>query len=157
MTTEDFHWLVGLLEGEGSFMAGIPSVPNAPLISVHMTDEDVVERVRRLMDAKKLYATKKQKPHHKQGYRVTVSGRKAVRLMQLMLPYMSARRQGQIARALGSYDPELRARSRVSDKLTPAVIEEIRKIRSAGFSLRKIGRVYGVNHETIRDRLLKGF
>ena len=42
---DEFFWLVGLLEGEGSFMPAPPSEPTRPRISIQMTDEDVLSRV----------------------------------------------------------------------------------------------------------------
>jgi hypothetical protein len=44
-----FHWLAGLLEGEGSFLKAPPSAPNRPVISMQSTDEDVIARVASLM------------------------------------------------------------------------------------------------------------
>ena len=45
---DDLLWLAGLLEGEGSFVKGPPSRPNAIGIAVEMIDEDVVERLANL-------------------------------------------------------------------------------------------------------------
>jgi hypothetical protein len=45
MTDQDFYWLAGLLEGEGSFLPGPPSAPNSLRIALMMTDADVVARV----------------------------------------------------------------------------------------------------------------
>ena len=39
------YWLAGILEGEGSFMKGVPSNPNSPRIAIQMTDKDVLEKV----------------------------------------------------------------------------------------------------------------
>src|SRR4051812_10573351 len=47
---QDLSWLAGLLGGEGSFLAGSPSAPHRPSIQVVMIDQDVVERVGRLVD-----------------------------------------------------------------------------------------------------------
>jgi hypothetical protein len=51
VSTHELHWLAGLLEGEGSFTAGPPSSPRMPVISVNMTDEDVVARLGRIPGA----------------------------------------------------------------------------------------------------------
>jgi hypothetical protein len=40
----DLHWLAGLLEGEGTFIAGPPSAPRSPAVQVAMVDRDIVER-----------------------------------------------------------------------------------------------------------------
>ena len=34
LSLTELHWLAGLLEGEGSFMAGPPSSPGLPIIAV---------------------------------------------------------------------------------------------------------------------------
>ena len=49
MDEKELYWLAGLLEGEGSFMRGAPSRPNTPMVSLSMTDEDVVARVGRML------------------------------------------------------------------------------------------------------------
>jgi hypothetical protein len=43
MPDTDFYWLVGLLEGEGSFIAATQT--HQEMIRVEMTDADVVQRV----------------------------------------------------------------------------------------------------------------
>jgi len=62
------HWFAGLLEAEGSFMKGTPSRPGSPIVSLQMTDEDVVEKARRSVasDRKVNRYQKSQKdPRHK--------------------------------------------------------------------------------------------
>ncbi len=49
---DEFFWLVGLLEGEGSFMPGPPSEATRPRISIQMTDENVIRRVARIFGKK---------------------------------------------------------------------------------------------------------
>jgi hypothetical protein len=100
----ELHWLAGLLEGEGSFMAGPPSSPRMPIISVNMTDEDVVSRVGRIF-GRKVFAYKPRDPRWQQSYQVRVTGGRAVRWMTLLRPLMGMRRQAQIDRALASYEP----------------------------------------------------
>lgn len=48
----DRYWLAGLLEGEGSFLKGPPSAPRYPVLSLQMTDEDVVARVAAMLGRK---------------------------------------------------------------------------------------------------------
>ncbi len=49
LTNDDAQWLAGLLEGEGSFLAGPPSARNVPRVALEMTDRDVVARAARLL------------------------------------------------------------------------------------------------------------
>jgi hypothetical protein len=102
--SHELHWLAGLLEGEGSFMVGPPSSPRMPLISVHMTDEDVMARLGRIFE-RKVHVVRPRNPRWRTSYLVRVNGGNAVRWMRLLRPLMGARRQGQIDRALASYDP----------------------------------------------------
>lgn len=101
--TCEIHWLAGLLEGEGSFMAGPPSAPNRPRITVTMTDEDVIARIADLWDQS--YFPEKPRPGRKPTYRVALRGQRAVALMKELRPLMGERRQSQIAAALSSYTP----------------------------------------------------
>jgi hypothetical protein len=78
-----FYWLVGLLEGEGSFMRGAPSSPNAPRVSVAMTDEDIIARVAEICHAK-YQSVRSRNERHKQVYRVYIKGSKAVALMRTL-------------------------------------------------------------------------
>lgn len=101
---EDLHWLAGLLEGEGSFLRGPPSMPRSPILALSMTDEDVVARVGRLFGRR---ATRWQprEARWQATYIVRVTGAKAASWMAALRPLMGERRRAQIDRALGSYDP----------------------------------------------------
>src|SRR5579872_6245476 len=95
----DFHWLVGLLEGEGTFLKPSPSKPVRVIISVEMTDQDVIERVARIwgVSARPLALRNES---WKQTYATRITGPRAYGWMQRLRPFMSIRRQGQIDRAL---------------------------------------------------------
>ena len=69
----EFHWLVGVLEGEGTFLRGAPSNPGAPIVRVSMTDHDVVEHVAKLFD-RGVVRLRRRKPHHKLPYATTIKG-----------------------------------------------------------------------------------
>jgi hypothetical protein len=121
-----------------------------------MTDEDVIGRLSALFGVK-YYKLKQRRESWKVTFMVVVTGRKAVVLMHKLKPFLSRRRQLQIARALATYDPLYGAKARVSTKIDRKALLDIRKRRKKGESLRAIARLYGVHHETIRDRVLKGF
>ena len=106
----NFYWLIGLLEGEGSFLAPSPSRPNELRVEIEMNDRDVIQRAAHLLGTSVLSRTR---PRHRHGaetvemattYRTRVSGRRAVQLLHTIRPYMSARRQAQIVRALSFYN-----------------------------------------------------
>lgn len=103
----NLHWLAGLLEGEGSFLAGPPSAPRSPAVQVAMVDRDIVERAGTLLQVAVCVV-----PSRRQGWRtaycVRVRGTRAVLWMKRLRPLMGARRKGQIDRAMTSYAPDPR-------------------------------------------------
>lgn len=108
---EHLDWVAGLLEGEGSFMAGPPSSPNLPVISCQMTDQDVLARLAKCLGGATMVPVKASKPHHKPSWRVIVKGARAREVMSELHPLMGERRKGQIDKALASYDPNRRGLS----------------------------------------------
>jgi hypothetical protein len=148
MENSDFHWLVGYLEGEGSFMAGPPSSPNQPRVLAITTDEDVALRVATLLGISWIVKPKSRKAHWRQAYRVDIKGAKAYKLMLDLLPHMGTRRQQQIKKALASYDPNWKANRRV---LTPANVRRVREKISLGEGIADIAREFGVTYRVIRS------
>lgn len=110
MTDQDnWMWLVGLLEGEGCFVAPSPSLPNIPRVVMNMTDRDVVARAAALMGIRYISARdvakySKGRPW-KMCYGITLSGTRAIRLMTRMRPFLCERRQGAIDKVFASYSP----------------------------------------------------
>lgn len=144
MNVCDIHWLVGLMEGEGTFMAGSPSQPNSPTAVLAMTDEDIVARAA-VMFGVNYSKVNPRKAHWKPVYRVVITGSRAVEWMTTLKPFMGRRRQDQIMKALATY----------RDKSTPRVlsnvqVRQIRGLRDAGLTCRQIARKdFGVSHVTI--------
>ena len=107
MKTEDFYWLVGLLEGEGCFGITPPrrykgSTYRYPKIVVQMTDEDVVRRIAGLFSTR--YCQLARKPPHKNVFSCAISGARAADLMRELLPYMGERRRRRIDEILTAYE-----------------------------------------------------
>lgn len=99
----ELAWLAGLLEGEGSFMFHCdPAKDNQRArvivrVAVHMTDKDVVERVRDIVGVGNVLPRKPGKAHHKVTYRWALSAKAAaIDLMTLLRPHMGERRRAQI-------------------------------------------------------------
>jgi hypothetical protein len=136
--------LAGLLEGEGSFFPGSPSLPHQPVLSVSMTDEDVMERVGKLLD-RKVYRCTPRQPQWSVTYVVRVRGRAAVTWMRLLRPLMGKRRQGQIARALECY--EWKSNQRLHD---PQALEALRLLEE-GNSVKEVASLLGVSIWCIYD------
>lgn len=97
MKLTDLHWLAGLLEGEGSFYLGESSTPS---IVVTMTDLEPVRKASILMGSKSVTSSTVTSAG-KRVYRTSLSRAKKVRkLLLLLMPLMSPRRQGQIERLI---------------------------------------------------------
>lgn len=100
--SEDFFWLVGILEGEGSFMRPSPSSSHYPKIDLEMRDEDVIKRVSVLWGI-----SYRKRDRHRLNtsitYHIRLTGSRAVRLMRAVYPYLSSRRKEQVLRACNEY------------------------------------------------------
>lgn len=144
----DLYWLAGLLEGEGSFLAGPPSRPNSPRVSLTMIDYDVVRRAADLLGVKS-FRTVKRNERWQTAYSLTLRGSGAIAAMREMYPLMGVRRQAQINRALDSYDPNYRKR-RQSPLSEQQVLEIYRRAHS-GESLHQISWDMGVSYNACSD------
>lgn len=101
MRAEEWAWLSGLLEGEGSFAAPPPSDPLRPRIALQMTDKDVVQKVADFFGLNYIQEiTYPNKPKWNTSYNLTVGGSKAVIVMKKLRPLMGKRRKSQIDAAL---------------------------------------------------------
>jgi hypothetical protein len=107
LTEFDKGWLAGLLEGEGSF--GYYETPRKGggtpirrLIAVlKMCDEDVVRRAQKLVEVGSLQVH--QRTSRRPEWTWTVCGQQALMVMEIIYPYMGARRREQIANAVNRY------------------------------------------------------
>jgi len=141
---EDLWWLIGLFEGEASFMSANKHRPHSPRISIGMTDEDTIAKVSRIIEVK--YHSRIPSSGRKRIYAVDIKGTRAVEIMILFYPYMSNRRKTKIKEALKTYKPRkyYRGESHHNTKLKPTDIKDIRKRRSNGEFLRQIAKDYCV-------------
>lgn len=106
MDLEDKIWLAGLLEGEGCFDLHRGKYPR---VRVGMSDRDVVGRAATLFGSK-VRLSLKPRPNSAMWH-AEISGSKAERVMNEILPYMGARRSAKIAEILGwAHFPETVAR-----------------------------------------------
>ena len=92
---EDIAWLVGILEGEGSFC----KVQGRVCLSLGMNDEDVVSKAAKMMGIS--YHVTTYGPNKTRRYSFMILGRaRAGRIMGTIYPLMGERRRGQIQKAL---------------------------------------------------------
>jgi hypothetical protein len=137
MKDSDFYWLVGLLEGEGTFVKGPPSDPNKIAIRLQMTDEDVVSRAAKLLDA----SYQRYVPSNlrfKNTFCVSVTGYPALHVMKQLRPFMGIRRQEQIDSVIASWHPRPRRISRDQGE------EIVHLFRSKQRSAVSLAEEYGV-------------
>lgn len=138
------EWLAGLLEGEGSFLAGSPSYPSMSCISLQMTDEDIVSRVADIFGVT-YFAREPNKSHYKRIFVTRLRGKRAIDWMIKLHPYMGQRRQQQIQRAIDAYHT---CRSK-RFKLTDSNIQEIQKLLATGMIHREIAKTFNVSRSRI--------
>jgi hypothetical protein len=141
---KNLRWLAGLLEGEGTFLAGPPSAPRSPAIQFWMTDRDVVERAASMLEAG-VMKVRPRKKHWKMTYAVRVRGPRAVVWMKRLRPLMGERRRAQIDRAIASYAPDPR---RVMND--SAATEALRRLAD-GESVKEVAERFGTSIWSIYD------
>lgn len=146
MTKNDLHWLAGLLEGEGSFMAYRNTVKGKvyyyPRIVLGMTDEDIVRRVAVLFDSALNNPPYKQQSHHKRRWVTVLTNSRARDLMLLLRPIMGIRRQQQI-------DKALRCEIKLPRRLTQQLADEMRAKKHAGATNIELMEAYNISYQTV--------
>jgi hypothetical protein len=146
LSHDNLLWLAGLLEGEGAFLKGAPSSPRRPQISVEMTDEDVVAHVAAVLGVTYFSVAPRRQPW-KPSYRLAIRGAPAVRVMQAIRPFMGARRQLQIDKAVGCAAP-------VFHRITVEKQGQIVSLLNTGQSHRQIAKLVSVSSTTV-DRIAR--
>ena len=110
-TDFELGFIVGLLEGEGSFRCnrGNNRTSTCMVISVNMTDLDVIKHIAKLLGVTSKIMSynpnKYRKFKHKAKimYQIELRGIKAIEIMKIILPYMSKRRQIKIKSLLKEF------------------------------------------------------
>jgi hypothetical protein len=109
-TLEELSWLAGLFEGEGSFYQATSGASGSPIASITMTDEDVIQRVSRLV-CKSAFSFLGKSGfagiNSKRKYKVMLTGQAAISFMKLLTPFMCSRRCEQIADAIAGFTPKI--------------------------------------------------
>ena len=107
------EWLVGLMEGEGCFSvakSGSSGKYTTPLMSLVMTDKDVLDKASHMMNAigrRALTRCKRRLPSGKIAYQAQTTGLPATRIMMTLLPHMGKRRSAMIRSILRSWQPKI--------------------------------------------------
>jgi hypothetical protein len=149
MTELDLMWLVGLLEGEGSFIFPAPSEPTSPRVTLQMTDEDVVRRAARLMGIEYVHKSHRHPDIWKPTYQVSLKGKRARALMEQLLPYMGVRRSQRIRGILALRPPGVAGEN--TRKLSDEQVREIYRLCLTGESTERIASEYNVSGWLVRQ------
>jgi hypothetical protein len=108
LTETDVAWIAGLLEGEGYFGIDnrskdryeISKTPPSPFIKVSMVDEDIIQRLSRLLD-KPYFSPSRKTVTGKQVYTLHIGEKeKVLSILQQILPYMGVRRGERITECI---------------------------------------------------------
>ena len=119
-TTEadpDFHWLVGIMEGEGCFTRQVNKGNGYSLrIILKMTDEDIVRRAHSLFECGSIYKKISTNPKHSDSWTLQINGPKANALMLKLQPFMGIRRSARIEELINEYNSRPHRRSPKSQR-----------------------------------------
>jgi hypothetical protein len=144
-TLIDIAWLAGLIEGEGSFQWH-----STPIITLQMTDKDVLERVSLLCGYGITSYTPRGKSTYKQVWGLRMAGSRAVAWMMTLYQFMGVRRRAKIAELLHRWKkaPGF-PRGRKGERL-PAVCHPKRLRQAQGMCRECYNRQYHHDHPTPR-------
>lgn len=142
--------MAGILEGEGSFMLGPPSKPNAPIISVEMMDDDVVAKIARLFGVVCIHLPPRR--GYRESYKAVARGKRAVDLMRLLRPLLGNRRRAQVDAAVASYhaNPHHPCNRRYSWPSDARLLRMRERM-----SWRELARKIGCSHAVLRRKVLR--
>jgi hypothetical protein len=105
----ELAWLAGILEGEGCFTivrSGKARNYEYPMVTVKMTDYDVIARVAQLFGTDRIYTS--YLPSGKTAYTTSLTILPALEMMELLLPHMFGRRSIKIRELLSKFGHLLR-------------------------------------------------
>lgn len=106
------EWLAGLMEGEGCFsdmISGSSGFYTTPLISLVMTDHDVIEEAAKVIftvGGRETKIRKRLLPSGKTAYVIYLTGLPAAKVMYAILPSMGSRRTVKIKEILAAWNPK---------------------------------------------------
>lgn len=143
------YWVAGILEGEGSFQTPPPSEPNIVRVTLQMTDEDIVKRVKRILNCGSVCKCAPRNENWSETWRLTIKGNPALELMKSLKPLMGERRTDRIDEVLKSHDPEYWTRSR-SDYNKKEVLSALELIEE-GLPLKKVSEKLNLKYQFVRD------
>ena len=159
MKISQIMWLAGYLEGEGCFrIPGVgrvkrrPASAGTPSVKVAATDRDVVERAAALMGTD-AHDANRRTTSGKPVYTAEVCGRRALRVMRLILPHMGARRSLRINEVISLAAKRLgrpaRGTEKPNSKFSDAQVVEVRALARRGAKQIDLACRFGVSQAAI--------
>lgn len=95
----DIIYLAGLIDGEGSIFVkkseGVKNPIHSLDVEISMTDKPTIERIHTMLGFGSFRPAKRKKKaaHHKQAWKYVASSRDAEVVLNLILPYMTTKRE----------------------------------------------------------------
>lgn len=131
---KDIAWLAGILEGEASF--GLTNNKKNPCIWIGMSDSDVIEKVKNLIDpSKSIHVHEdKRKEGYKSIFKLTFNGTRAVSWMMTIYPLMSIRRKAKIREVLHTWINHEAVTSQIRGPMARAQQGLVFRLRRNGYS-----------------------
>ena len=149
-------WLAGVLEGEGSFM--FSEKHKSLILTVQMTDEDVIARIAGIWSSAISKANVKQS-HHKTPFSTKLVGARAAYFMNLLLPFMGERRASKIREVIEKYQCALATRKELLTSralMTDVELHHAWTHRNTKLSFRKFCEAHGLsNRKSVQNRLVR--
>lgn len=133
----DLFWLIGILDGDGCFTLNA----DKPQISLEMVDEDIVKRVAGAFGNKCWRIISNE--GHQDTFKVCLTGKDALTMMNLIKPDLSLRRQNRIDFI------QSHCTQRVIQQASEIDIQLLKQEREI-HTLRLLAKKYNVSYETIR-------
>ena len=100
LTTQNLNWIAGIVEGEGCF-----GYWKTPVIRVHMTDFDIIDRLSAYFKVN--INRLDRKGNRKVSYSVSLYGKDAIGWMLTLWPLMGIRRRSKIEEVLQQWKDKL--------------------------------------------------
>lgn len=152
---DDFFWFVGWLEGEGCFHS---NRRRQPYIKVGVTDKDIANRGKIIMDAPSIVHIDGTRRHRKDSYQIAVSGQHAIDWLDAMIPFLGERRRSKAMKVLNLSDKRsgyAKGSRNKNSKITEADVSVIRKMYKDGVSQRQIAERFPITQTVVSDIVRK--
>lgn len=151
ITKKDLLWLSGLIEGDGCFF----SQKNRPVVSLCLTDKDVLTRAAQIFQTS-VYHYSPKELNYKDQYEFQVKSEKAISIMNVLYAYMGDRRKKKIDEIKSKWDLHCEQTFSANKKASNIDVQKLKEEYKTSSS-RKLGAKYGLSFSTIQRLLREDF